>query len=68
MQPSYLPQDSGFEIDWMDRKSIQSLYGKTTTHNNLNSSSKSVGDTDVCVVQVCVRVGSVPYLIGSGRS
>ncbi|KAA0724819.1 Matrix metallopeptidase-21 [Triplophysa tibetana] len=27
MQPSYLPQDSGFEIDWMDRKSIQSLYG-----------------------------------------
>lgn len=49
MQPSYLPQDSGFEIDWMDRKSIQSLYGKTTTHNNLNSSSKSVGDTDVCL-------------------
>ncbi|XP_067285703.1 matrix metallopeptidase-21-like [Pseudorasbora parva] len=27
MQPSYLPQDGGFEIDWMDRKSIQSLYG-----------------------------------------
>ncbi|KAF4106243.1 hypothetical protein G5714_012233 [Onychostoma macrolepis] len=27
MQPSYLPQDAGFEIDWMDRKSIQSLYG-----------------------------------------
>ncbi|XP_059386292.1 matrix metallopeptidase-21 [Carassius carassius] len=28
MQPSYLPQDAGFEIDWMDRKSIQSLYGE----------------------------------------
>ncbi|NP_001304682.1 matrix metallopeptidase-21 precursor [Danio rerio] len=27
MQPSYLPQDAGFEIDWMDRKSIQRLYG-----------------------------------------
>ncbi|KAK2876013.1 hypothetical protein Q8A67_020109 [Cirrhinus molitorella] len=27
MQPSYLPQDAGFEIDWMDRKSIQNLYG-----------------------------------------
>ncbi|XP_077050846.1 matrix metallopeptidase-21 [Siphateles boraxobius] len=30
MQPSYLPQDGGFEIDWMDRKSIQSLYGVCT--------------------------------------
>ncbi|KAI2658213.1 Matrix metallopeptidase-21 [Labeo rohita] len=30
MQPSYLPQDAGFEIDWMDRKSIQSLYGVCT--------------------------------------
>jgi len=29
MQPSYLPQDGGFELDWMDRKSIQSLYGET---------------------------------------
>uniref|UniRef100_A0A8C7R859 Peptidase metallopeptidase domain-containing protein n=1 Tax=Oncorhynchus mykiss TaxID=8022 RepID=A0A8C7R859_ONCMY len=27
MQPSYLPQESGFEINWMDRKSIQHLYG-----------------------------------------
>ncbi|XP_042364369.1 matrix metallopeptidase-21 isoform X2 [Plectropomus leopardus] len=27
MQPSYLPQDSGFEMDWMDRKAIQHLYG-----------------------------------------
>lgn len=32
MQPSYLPQDGGFEIDWMDRKSIQSLYGETWDH------------------------------------
>ncbi|XP_039507116.1 matrix metallopeptidase-21 [Pimephales promelas] len=30
MQPSYLPQDGGFELDWMDRKSIQSLYGVCT--------------------------------------
>ncbi|CAM4712620.1 unnamed protein product [Leuciscus chuanchicus] len=30
MQPSYLPQDGGFEIDWMDRKSVQSLYGVCT--------------------------------------
>ncbi|XP_026170985.1 matrix metallopeptidase-21 isoform X2 [Mastacembelus armatus] len=27
MQPSYLPHESGFEIDWMDRKAIQHLYG-----------------------------------------
>ncbi|XP_041672531.1 matrix metallopeptidase-21 [Cheilinus undulatus] len=27
MQPSYLPQESGFEMDWMDRKAIQHLYG-----------------------------------------
>ncbi|XP_051968850.1 LOW QUALITY PROTEIN: matrix metallopeptidase-21 [Xyrauchen texanus] len=27
MQPSYLPQEAGFEIDWLDRKSIQNLYG-----------------------------------------
>ncbi|KAL4640165.1 matrix metalloproteinase-21 [Arapaima gigas] len=28
MQPNYLPQDSSFEIDWLDRKAIQQLYGK----------------------------------------
>ena len=28
MQPSYLPQESGFEIDWMDRKAMQYLYGR----------------------------------------
>ncbi|CAG01018.1 unnamed protein product, partial [Tetraodon nigroviridis] len=27
MQPSYLPQESGFEVGWMDRKAIQRLYG-----------------------------------------
>nr|XP_057918217.1 matrix metallopeptidase-21 [Doryrhamphus excisus] len=27
MQPSYLPQESSFEMDWMDRKAIQNLYG-----------------------------------------
>ncbi|XP_035259612.1 matrix metallopeptidase-21 [Anguilla anguilla] len=27
MQPNYLPQDAGFEIDWLDRKAIQHLYG-----------------------------------------
>ncbi|XP_034050391.1 matrix metallopeptidase-21 [Thalassophryne amazonica] len=27
MQPSYLPQESNFEMDWMDRKAIQYLYG-----------------------------------------
>ncbi|XP_029313081.1 LOW QUALITY PROTEIN: matrix metallopeptidase-21 [Cottoperca gobio] len=27
MQPSYLPQESGFEMDWTDRKAIQHLYG-----------------------------------------
>uniref|UniRef100_A0A3Q4H9I4 Matrix metallopeptidase 21 n=1 Tax=Neolamprologus brichardi TaxID=32507 RepID=A0A3Q4H9I4_NEOBR len=27
MQPSYLPQESSFEMDWMDRKAIQQLYG-----------------------------------------
>ncbi|XP_039991798.1 matrix metallopeptidase-21 [Xiphias gladius] len=27
MQPSYLPHESGFEMDWMDRKAIQRLYG-----------------------------------------
>uniref|UniRef100_A0A669EU44 Matrix metallopeptidase 21 n=1 Tax=Oreochromis niloticus TaxID=8128 RepID=A0A669EU44_ORENI len=27
MQPSYLPQESTFEMDWMDRKAIQQLYG-----------------------------------------
>ncbi|KAG2463313.1 MMP21 protein, partial [Polypterus senegalus] len=30
MQPSYIPQNSGFEIDWLDRKSVQELYGKCT--------------------------------------
>ncbi|XP_076855971.1 matrix metallopeptidase-21 [Brachyhypopomus gauderio] len=27
MQPSYRPQDSNFELDWLDRKAIQHLYG-----------------------------------------
>ncbi|XP_077358661.1 matrix metallopeptidase-21 [Festucalex cinctus] len=27
MQPSYLPQEAGFEMGWMDRKAIQDLYG-----------------------------------------
>uniref|UniRef100_A0A673CKZ0 Matrix metallopeptidase 21 n=1 Tax=Sphaeramia orbicularis TaxID=375764 RepID=A0A673CKZ0_9TELE len=27
MQPSYLPHEAGFEMDWMDRKAIQHLYG-----------------------------------------
>ncbi|CAH2322302.1 matrix metallo ase-21 [Pelobates cultripes] len=27
MQPNYIPQESGFELDWSDRKAIQSLYG-----------------------------------------
>ncbi|TTC29609.1 Matrix metallopeptidase-21 [Bagarius yarrelli] len=27
MQPSYRPQDDGFELDWLDRKAIQNLYG-----------------------------------------
>ncbi|MBN3287834.1 MMP21 protein, partial [Polyodon spathula] len=27
MQASYIPQDSDFEIDWLDRKAIQRLYG-----------------------------------------
>ncbi|KAJ0060682.1 hypothetical protein NL108_017214 [Boleophthalmus pectinirostris] len=27
MQPSYLPHESSFEVDWMDRKAIQNLYG-----------------------------------------
>ncbi|XP_022599039.1 matrix metalloproteinase-21 [Seriola dumerili] len=27
MQPSYLPHESVFEMDWMDRKAIQHLYG-----------------------------------------
>ncbi|MBN3276013.1 MMP21 protein, partial [Polyodon spathula] len=27
MQSSYIPQDSDFEIDWLDRKAIQRLYG-----------------------------------------
>ncbi|XP_072229785.1 matrix metallopeptidase-21 [Leuresthes tenuis] len=27
MQPSYLPQESVFEMDWTDRKAIQHLYG-----------------------------------------
>lgn len=29
MQPSYLPQESGFEMGWMDRKAIQHLYGNS---------------------------------------
>ncbi|XP_028332466.1 matrix metallopeptidase-21 isoform X2 [Gouania willdenowi] len=32
MQPSYLPQEAGFEMDWMDRKAIQNLYGGCTGH------------------------------------
>ncbi|KAM8924616.1 matrix metalloproteinase-21 [Pelodytes ibericus] len=27
MQPNYIPQESGFELDWSDRKAIQTLYG-----------------------------------------
>ncbi|XP_063050193.1 matrix metallopeptidase-21-like [Engraulis encrasicolus] len=27
MQPSYLPQENTFELDWHDRKAIQHLYG-----------------------------------------
>ncbi|GLD62797.1 matrix metalloproteinase-21 isoform X1 [Lates japonicus] len=34
MQPSYLPHESGFEMDWMDRKAIQHLYGGCTGRFN----------------------------------
>ncbi|XP_063819378.1 matrix metalloproteinase-21 [Pseudophryne corroboree] len=27
MQPNYIPRESGFELDWSDRKEIQNLYG-----------------------------------------
>nr|XP_020829319.1 matrix metalloproteinase-21 [Phascolarctos cinereus] len=27
MQPNYIPQETGFELDWADRKAIQKLYG-----------------------------------------
>ncbi|XP_040217372.1 matrix metalloproteinase-21 isoform X1 [Rana temporaria] len=27
MQPNYIPQESGFELDWSDRRAVQSLYG-----------------------------------------
>nr|Q90YC2.1 RecName: Full=Matrix metalloproteinase-21; Short=MMP-21; Flags: Precursor [Cynops pyrrhogaster]BAB62075.1 matrix metalloproteinase-21 [Cynops pyrrhogaster] len=27
MQPNYIPQEAGFELDWTDRKAIQMLYG-----------------------------------------
>ncbi|XP_053548943.1 matrix metalloproteinase-21 [Bombina bombina] len=27
MQPNYIPQESGFELDWSDRKAVQNLYG-----------------------------------------
>ncbi|KAM9327046.1 matrix metalloproteinase-21 [Gastrophryne carolinensis] len=27
MQPNYIPQETGFELDWSDRKAIQRLYG-----------------------------------------
>nr|XP_014353447.1 PREDICTED: matrix metalloproteinase-21-like [Latimeria chalumnae] len=27
MQPNYTPRDSNFELDWQDRKAIQSIYG-----------------------------------------
>ncbi|XP_036590963.1 matrix metalloproteinase-21 [Trichosurus vulpecula] len=27
MQPNYIPQEAGFELDWADRKAIQKLYG-----------------------------------------
>lgn len=33
MQPSYLPQESGFEMDWMDRKAVQHLYGTQSQHH-----------------------------------
>jgi len=33
MQPSYLPQESRFEMDWMDRKAIQHLYGTRLLHH-----------------------------------
>ncbi|XP_028287731.1 matrix metallopeptidase-21 [Parambassis ranga] len=32
MQPSYLPQEAGFEMDWVDRKTIQHLYGSCKGH------------------------------------
>ncbi|XP_032808120.1 matrix metalloproteinase-21-like [Petromyzon marinus] len=27
MQPNYIPQDNGFELEWLDRKAIQQIYG-----------------------------------------
>ncbi|XP_030630738.1 matrix metallopeptidase-21 [Chanos chanos] len=32
MQPSYLPQEATFELDWMDRRAIQHLYGGCKGH------------------------------------
>ncbi|KAI5103619.1 matrix metallopeptidase-21 precursor, partial [Silurus meridionalis] len=39
MQPSYRPQDDGFELDWLDRKAIQNLYVlEFKVHHMLNRS------------------------------
>ncbi|KAM5142285.1 matrix metalloproteinase-21 [Mantella aurantiaca] len=27
MQPNYIPQEPGFELDWSDRRAVQNLYG-----------------------------------------
>ncbi|XP_017579396.1 matrix metallopeptidase-21 isoform X3 [Pygocentrus nattereri] len=44
MQPSYLPQDAGFELDWLDRKAIQNLYG--TQYWRYDSESDQVFSRD----------------------
>lgn len=41
MQPSYLPQGSGFEMDWMDRKAIQNLYGTRLQHHLVDTYTHS---------------------------
>lgn len=28
MQPNYISQEPAFELDWLDRKAVQKLYGK----------------------------------------
>lgn len=46
MQPSYRPQDDGFELDWLDRKAIQNLYGK---YNQYCSATR--GSVCVCALK-----------------
>lgn len=43
MQPNYISQEPAFELDWLDRKAVQKLYGKAVVSEILLRAQRKCG-------------------------